>query len=334
MKIGPLGFLGLVATGWTALRVAMLWPETSNAVAPANVSRETPRVVARVPPGPAEPELQALPAAPSRTPLHRSIIFGRRQALVVQAASTNTLSPYRTEPPRPGPAEQLALLALAPTPSFAPVRFDERRFSLSAWALVRSASASTLATGGQLGGSQAGMRARVRLDRGLHAAARLSTPLSGAQGAEAAIGVDWRPAPTLPITLTVERRIGLDRGGRDAFAAGAFGGFDQVPLPAGFKLDGYGQAGVVGLKRRDMYVDGAVRAERRIAALGPASIAVGAGVWGGAQPGASRLDLGPQIVVRVPVAHGGLRLGAEWRQRVAGNARPGSSPALSLGADF
>jgi hypothetical protein len=34
------------------------------------------------------------------------------------------------------------------------------------------------------------------------------------------------------------------------------------------------------------------------------------------------------------VAHGGLRLGAEWRQRVAGKAKPGSGPALSLGADF
>jgi hypothetical protein len=207
-------------------------------------------------------------------------------------------------------------------------------FSLSGWALARGASASTLATGGQLGGSQAGLRARVRLDRGIHVAARLSTPLGGAPGAEAAIGLDWRPVAALPITLTAERRIGLDRGGRDAFAAGVFGGFDQVPLRAGIKLDGYGQAGVVGLRRRDLYVDGAVRAERRIAALGPASLALGAGMWGGAQRGVSRLDVGPQIVARVPVARGGLRLGAEWRQRVAGDARPGSGPALSLGADF
>jgi hypothetical protein len=334
MRIGPLGFLGLVATGWTAVRVAILWPDAPIAAAPGNASRESPGVIAQVPPEIAEPEVQPLSAALPRTPSHKPIIFEGRQALRAQAASTKATVPYWTNSAPSVAAEQPGELALAPTSSFAPVRSGEGRFSLSGWALVRGASASTLATGGQLGGSQAGMRARVRLDRGLHVAARLSAPLSSAPGAEAAIGLDWRPAAALPVTLTVERRIGLDRGGRDAFAGGFFGGVDQVPLPAGFTLDSYGQAGVVGLKRRDLYVDGAVRTERRLAVLGRAKLAVGAGVWGGAQPGASRVDVGPQLVLRVPVAHGGLRLGAEWRQRVAGKAKPGSGPALSLGADF
>lgn len=221
-----------------------------------------------------------------------------------------------------------------PFSGFAATRVDERPFGISAWTLVRSASAATLATGGQLGGSQAGVRARLRLGRGVHAAARLSAPLDSEAGAEASLGLDWRPVAGLPITLIIERRVSLDRGGRDAFAAGLVGGIDQVRLPAKFRLDAYGQAGVVGLKRRDAYVDGAVRVDRPVVALGPARVAVGAGVWAGAQPGASRLDLGPQIVFRVPVTQGGLRLGAEWRQRVSGNARPGSGPALSLGADF
>ncbi|WP_204317143.1 hypothetical protein, partial [Klebsiella aerogenes] len=29
-----------------------------------------------------------------------------------------------------------------------------------------------------------------------------------------------------------------------------------------------------------------------------------------------------------------LRIALDWRQRVAGEARPGSGPALTLGADF
>jgi hypothetical protein len=152
-------------------------------------------------------------------------------------------------------------------------------------------------------------------------------------GKEAALALDLQPIRTLPITFTIERRVGLDQGGRDAFAAGAFGGF-AARLSPRLSIDGYAQAGAVGLKRRDLYLDGSVCLEREIVAAHGARIGVGAGAWGGAQPGVARLDLGPQIVAHMPIASGGLRIGAEWRQRVAGDARPGSGPVLSLGADF
>jgi hypothetical protein len=185
-----------------------------------------------------------------------------------------------------------------------------------------------------LGGSQAGIRARYNIGSGLAVAARLSGPLRSSFGKEAAVGLDWRPIGRLPLTLTIERRAGLDRAGRDAFAAGVFGGFDAVRIPGRVRLDGYAQAGLVGLKRRDAYVDGAIRAERPLIAAGRLSLGAGAGLWGGAQPGAARLDVGPQLVARVPAGRGILRIGAEWRQRVAGHARPGSGAVLSLGADF
>jgi hypothetical protein len=198
---------------------------------------------------------------------------------------------------------------------------------------VRGKAAPGLASAGQLGGSQAGIRVRYDLGSGLAAALRVSGPLRSRLGKEAAAALDWRPIRRVPVPVSIVRRAGLDRDGRDAFAAGVFGG-GGVPLPLGFSLDGYGQAGLVGLKRGDAYVDGAVRMERKLVDAGRFRLAAGAGAWGGAQPGVSRLDLGPQIVAHVPVADGGLRLAAEWRFRVAGDARPGSGPAFSMGADF
>lgn len=53
-----------------------------------------------------------------------------------------------------------------------------------------------------------------------------------------------------------------------------------------------------------------------------------------AQPGVERLDIGPEIRLRLPVGQGGLRLSAEWRARIAGNARPASGPAITLITDF
>jgi hypothetical protein len=44
--------------------------------------------------------------------------------------------------------------------------------------------------------------------------------------------------------------------------------------------------------------------------------------------------MGPEVRLRLPVAGGHMRLSAEWRQRVAGNARPASGPTIALVADF
>jgi hypothetical protein len=44
----------------------------------------------------------------------------------------------------------------------------------------------------------------------------------------------------------------------------------------------------------------------------------------------ARLDIGPSIAL----VHQGARLTADWRVRIAGQARPGSGPSLTLGKDF
>jgi hypothetical protein len=63
-------------------------------------------------------------------------------------------------------------------------------------------------------------------------------------------------------------------------------------------------------------------------------MSLGVALSGGAQPGVSRLDIGPQLQIRLPLPQGGARLSVEWRERIAGDAKPGSGLAITLAADF
>ena len=57
----------------------------------------------------------------------------------------------------------------------------------------------------------------------------------------------------------------------------------------------------------------------------------GIGVWGGAQPGLYRIDAGPRLSYRV---RDNIKVHLDYRQRLAGNALPGSGPVVTLAADF
>lgn len=102
----------------------------------------------------------------------------------------------------------------------------------------------------------------------------------------------------------------------------------------GWRLDGYAQAGRVGLRRRDLYADGATRVARAIEPGHDRSLALGGGLWGAARPGAARLDVGPSAVLRLPIAHYSVALALDGRERMLGVARPGSGVALTLASDF
>ena len=111
------------------------------------------------------------------------------------------------------------------------------------------------------------------------------------------------------------------------------GGVGDVPLPAGFRLDAYAQAGVVGARRRDGFADGALAVDHRLGAdAGP--FRAGALVAGAVQPGAARVDVGPRLTLRLPEIGQGSRIALDWRHRVAGDAQPESGLALTLAADF
>lgn len=211
------------------------------------------------------------------------------------------------------------------------------RWSGAAWVFLRGGGrTSALAPVGQIGGGQAGARMLYRLDgRGrLAVSGRISRALGGPRQTEAAIGLDWRPVARLPLHVMAERRIAIDRGGRNAWTLGIAGGVYAVPLAGRWRLDGYGEAGLVGMRRHDPYADGAVRVARAIELGRDMSLTLGGGLWGATQPGAQRMDLGPSVVLRVPVTRRALSVALDWRERVAGRARPGSGAALTVAMDF
>jgi hypothetical protein len=208
------------------------------------------------------------------------------------------------------------------------------RWSGDAWLLARGGTMRGAGFGaGQLGGSQAGVRIAYALgrSRGVALIGRLDTPLHGI-GREAALGVEWRPL-RLPVRLIAEERISLD-GGKTAPALGTIAGLNPTPLAAGFRLEAYGQAGVLDRDGVQGFADGAARMTHMLVKFGPFTTDLGAGAWGGAQRGAARIDVGPTLGFGFRLGKLPARLTIDWRQRVAGRARPGSGPALSLGTDF
>ncbi|MGZ8296762.1 MAG: hypothetical protein ACXWU4_06295 [Allosphingosinicella sp.] len=207
------------------------------------------------------------------------------------------------------------------------------RWSLSAWTFVRRGDSTPLAARGLLGGSQAGARLTYRPNRDragpLALSVRLSAPLRRPAGAEAGLGLDWQPLRGLPIHLLAERRQALGPDGRSAFGFTAHGGVDNASLGR-FRLDAYAQAGIVATRSRDLFGDGSARFSLPLSGR----VRLGAGAWAAAQPGLSRLDLGPQAALRLPVAGRAVTVAADWRLRIAGNAEPGSGPTLTVATDF
>ena len=97
-------------------------------------------------------------------------------------------------------------------------------------------------------------------------------------------------------------------------------------MPWHMQLDAYAQAGVVGLRRRDLFVDGGATLARPVWK----QFSGGFGVWGGYQPGVDRVDAGPRLTMQV---RSNIQVHVDWRQKLAGNTRPGSGPTLTLAGD-
>nr|WP_301286956.1 hypothetical protein [Sphingobium sp. OAS761] len=219
----------------------------------------------------------------------------------------------------------------------APLGAATDRWQASAWLLWRPdhSDVTDIATAGRLGASQAGTRIAYRLTAGAHAPAsayaRASVALEQPAAPELAAGIALQPDSAIPVSIAAERRIALGKGGRDAFALMAVGGFGPTPVTAGIAADGYAQAGVVGLRQRDIFVDGKLSLLHPLPGTG---LRIGATLSGGVQPGIGRLDIGPEIRLRLPLPRMPARLSVEWRQRVAGHARPVSGLAVTIAADF
>jgi hypothetical protein len=354
----PLRFLALAVVGWAALRGAtlglipgaeMFTIGRSEAAPPppSLVATQFPPldpVMSEIPPQPMP--LQALAAyRPIAVPVP---YFVRAAASPAPAAQPQALtqiepiaapvfySPIRQLEDWPlseitgrGPAPRRSAVSgvQQSTPQVLKPRLD--RLQLTAWALLRGKPGpNSLASGGTLGGSQAGARLTYYAAPWLAGSLRTSSPIGGARGGEVAAGVRVAPFRSVPVALTAERRQAIGEGaGRSAFAVFLEGGVYQKPMPWKLQLDAYAQGGVVGVRSRDLFVDGGMTLMRPLFR----EFAVGMGVWGGAQPGLYRVDAGPRVSMRV---RGNMAVHLDWRQRMTGNAAPGSGPALTLAGDF
>lgn len=332
MRGAPIRFIAAIVGGWTCIRIAVLLPGgeplalagdtlVPNAEA---AGRPGPHVVMPPPGGPAVAPGRRAPAAPTTPPLAVASIRHPSRAPEPTPAHA---------PSRPEPVQETAPPILVPATLGREPDAQTHRWSASTWLLARGGAGGTL-SGGQLGASQAGARVLYRISGAhrLSLAGRVAAPLKG-RGAEAAIGLDWQPSAA-PVHLVVEQRIRLD-GERGGPTGMVIGGLNPTPIAAGFRLEAYAQAGAI-LRggRMEAFGDGALRLARPIAAIGGTTIDVGVGSWAAGQRGAARADIGPTIGVAVPIAGRSVRLALDWRHRVAGRARPGSGPALSIGSDF
>ena len=356
-----LRFLGVVVLGWGAFRAATL-----GALPGAELFRVTPSeakppaiVPTEFPPLEPIPSAETVPAALNAigagdgTPAAMPPVYYAARSPATAPLPTPPLSTALLPEPRPlfysatsgldeWPLSRIAAVSMPPLqsrvvspaqsiPVLTPHKLD--RLQLTTWAMLRpsqngSTGSQSLAAGGSLGASQAGARLTYNFTRQIAASFRTSTDV-GRRGGEVAAGMRIQPLLGIPVWLTAERRqrIGALGDGRNAFALFFEAGVYDRPMPAQFRLDSYLQAGVVGLRTRDKFIDGGLTLTRPVYK----QFSAGLGVWGGAQPGLYRVDAGPRVTMRV---RGTMRVHFDWRQRLAGNARPGSGPAVTLAGDF
>lgn len=355
----PFRFLLLVVSGWTLIRAAFILPDvTSRMFGPA------PRQEAA-----AQPE-----GTKAAAPIAKPPVFAASRPVITAPqplpASPNTVESPRIDAALPAmapanapgwgasivdrmiaaqlafsrrPERRIALAAFAVGAGFsaeemavAPPRSpgSADRWRGAAWMLLRRDGSLPPSLASRLGGAQAGMRVDYRVAPGNRSDpafySRISAALAAPAAAEAAIGFASRPVAGLPVSVAVERRQALSDGGRSDFALLAYGGVSDRAIGPSLRIDGYAQAGVVDFGQPDAFIDGEVRIGTPV----QPRLTVGAGLWGGAQPGASRVDVGPQASLTLALGTRSARIAAEWRERVAGSAQPSSGPAITIGMNF
>jgi hypothetical protein len=327
----PLRFLALLLCGWTGARGVDIYHRDGAEGLPLVAAAG--RLIAAIGITPAAADLLPRPLRVAASPTVPLLALARSPELaVVVPMPANPVAAQRN---MPEPTREPIPFTVPILPTIVPLRAvstGASRLQGSAWLIARDGGGPSL-PGSQLGASQAGVRMTYALGeaRRLSLSARASAPLSG-RGKEVAFGIDWQPTRA-PIHILAEQRIAVD-GGPSGPMLGIVGGFGPAEVAPGIRLEGYGQAGVVAREGGGAFADGAVRAAHPVAAIGRMQLDIGAGIWGGAQRGASRLDVGPSLGLAVPMGTRSLRLAADWRQRVAGRSRPESGPALSIGTNF
>ncbi|MFN4136208.1 MAG: hypothetical protein ACK4G2_11195 [Novosphingobium sp.] len=223
---------------------------------------------------------------------------------------------------------------------------DDPRWSGDNWLLLRRGSGAAAQAPGvaAYGASQAGAIVRYRFGTGeqRESYAYLRTSLAiNAPGAdkEIALGLGLRPEATLPLRVLAEARL-QDTRQRAMELRPVVTVITELPwqnLPLGLRAEAYGQAGYAGGRDATAFFDAQALVDRPLEGVLPRrqALRIGAGVWTGGQKGAARLDAGPRASLRIDLGDGApTRLALDWRFRIAGNASPGSGPALTIASSF
>lgn len=342
----PVRFFGLVMAGWIAIRLAGFSDDMAGPATDSDVGKAPPQL-AQTSFFHSSARTKAIPSWQARPSLHRNGKSALRTAgsggPIPQALMTPPAMPFM---PNDGKNAASASQAVDPGPAInsAPAlpltaASQERpgRWHGSAWTLWRDGSATNAdaVPGGRLGGSQMGLRVDLDLTPGARsrtvAYGRISAAMNRPASPEAALGLGWQPVRVIPISFAAERRVALGHGARNANAVLVAGGFGPAPVAPSLEVEAYAQAGMVGFRSRDVFADG------KMSLLSPIKgtpIRLGASLSGGAQPQVERLDIGPELQIRLPIPQIPARLTIEWRERIAGHAAPASGLAITLGADF
>lgn len=367
----PLVALVLILVGWVGVRSALwassesqftLRQEQESVLAPGPFPR--PRPV-----GPTAYDAPDQPAAPSPA-ASREPPLKPRLIVPLSPEKRPMTQIHAGVPPRIAAAHQLLFLAgvsalpveqdeaaagasfrgISPSAPQLPPRYaSSSRWSADGWVMWRQGGngynlpgrglPGAILYSGAYGASQAGLILRYSLSpQSGHRPALYLRGSSGhdrPRGEELALGMAARPAPRIPVAVMGEVRA--TRTANSTIYRPALAAVSELPraeMPLGLMGETYAQAGWVGGKEATVFVDGQARVDKAVATLGTAELRIGAGTWGGAQKGASRLDLGPALRLDLPIGAINTRLGVDYRVRVAGSAAPGTGIAVTFSAGF
>lgn len=340
MRGRQLGFLGTLCVTWIVARVGFL------SLFPADISsarfpEQAPTAKMRQSGQTALSSVAAsthVVVSPKRFSLAKntehSVIWGGLYAGSIASENIASIVEADTVPLHPQVATSIRLIAPVAPPPF---RQSQSPLNIYTYSFFRQGvGRSPLAGAGQYGGSQTGFVATFRLGADTPSAwsmlARGAIAHDRLAERELAAGLRWQPLRTVPLMLTAERRFRQARP--DAFAIYVAGGKSQVALPLKFRLDAFAQAGVVSGRDGGPFFDISTRADRKLVSIGTAPVTIGGGIWGGGQEGIFRVDAGPTIGTEIPIGTTRLRVNADWRFRIAGDAAPASGPALTLSTSF
>lgn len=278
-----------------------------------------------------------------RAPLASRVATGHELMLLAafsQVPVLDDLAALFAPAQRPPPATSQPPAAPLQAPAQLAVRQGTDRWSADAWVLLRKDTTTAVTSGrGSYGQSQAGAVIRYHLAPSSAfrptAYLRASQALGTERETEAALGFAARPIPGVPLSTAAELRA-THTAGRTSPRPAVFAVTELPPahLPFGITGEAYAQAGYVWGDYETAFVDGEMRAERPLMRLGPGELRVGGGVWGGAQKGAARFDVGPSATLALKIGQAPSRVSMDWRFRIAGDANPASGPALTLSAGF